>query len=371
MASKEHTFLPKNQVPAENCSSLETDGSRVSTVSRESSEKGMDLAACRVCHCFESDQNGDVVLDFLGITPPLEGPFHDDKGQKPDNKKAGVNFEENPSLEGDGKMESGYLEFISPEGEIFICNTDIETGACIHQDALIELGCCCKNDLALVHYACALKWFVNHGSTVCEICGYVATNIRSADFKKVLASLWEYEELRERTVSGIPNPAVHFNSGVVDPDALAAIRRQRLSEISLWFNPYNNNLIQNNNAPTASQVVSEQQQPPSAVAGEAAISAENPAAKWAVEGTGILLATGLLTVSLAWLIAPRVGKKTAKNGLHILLGGVCALAVVVFFRFIILTRIRYGPARYWAILFVFWFLVFGIWASRTHSVHTT
>lgn len=37
----------------------------------------------------------------------------------------------------------------------------------------------------------------------------------------------------------------------------------------------------------------------------------------------------------------------------------------------VLTRIKYGPARYWAILFVFWFLVFGIWASRTHGAHTT
>nr|GMD02450.1 RING/FYVE/PHD zinc finger protein [Ipomoea batatas] len=62
--------------------------------------------------------------------------------------------------------------------------------------------------------------------------------------------------------------------------------------------------------------------------------------------------------------------KTARSGLHILLGGVCALTVVVFFRFFVLTRIRYGPARYWAILFVFWFLVFGIWASRTHDAHS-
>ncbi|RXH74146.1 hypothetical protein DVH24_028867 [Malus domestica] len=63
--------------------------------------------------------------------------------------------------------------------------------------------------------------------------------------------------------------------------------------------------------------------------------------------------------------------KTARSGLHILLGGICALTVVVFFRFFVLTRIKYGPARYWAILFVFWFLVFGIWASRTHGSHTT
>ncbi|GAB4857297.1 hypothetical protein Ancab_015205 [Ancistrocladus abbreviatus] len=31
-----------------------------------------------------------------------------------------------------------------------------------------------------------------------------------------------------------------------------------------------------------------------------------------------------------------------------------------------LPSLKYGPARYWAMLFVFWFLVFGIWASRTH-----
>ncbi|GAB2218575.1 hypothetical protein Drorol1_Dr00001802 [Drosera rotundifolia] len=368
MTSKDHPFWAKNLVAAESCSPMESDGPRASTVSQEGSDKGVDVATCRVCHCIESDRNGDIVLGFLGISPPVEQPLRDEKRKNPNDKKAFINYQENRSIE-DEKLESGYLEFISPEGEIFICRTDIETGDCTHQDALIELGCSCKNDLALVHYACALKWFVSHGSTVCEICGYVATNIRSADFKKVIASLCEYDELRERTASGVPNPAVvHCSSGVVDPDALAAIRRQRLSEISLWFNPHHSNLHQNNNALTASHVVREAA--PGTVAGEAA-PAENQAAKWAVEGTGILLATGLLTVSLAWLIAPRVGKKTAKNGLHILLGGVCALAVVVFFRFVVLTRIKYGPARYWAILFVFWFLVFGIWASRTHSVHTT
>ncbi|KAL0331141.1 UNVERIFIED_CONTAM: hypothetical protein Sangu_1659600 [Sesamum angustifolium] len=64
-------------------------------------------------------------------------------------------------------------------------------------------------------------------------------------------------------------------------------------------------------------------------------------------------------------------QKTVKNGLHILLGGISALALVVFFRFFVLTRIKYGPARYWAILFIFWFLVFGIWASRTHGARAT
>ncbi|XAR73135.1 hypothetical protein NMG60_11006995 [Bertholletia excelsa] len=331
--------------------------------SRNSLEKDAGLASCRVCQCVESDKRGDAVLGFLGIVPPLLDAHANNENVRPNCKAVSNNVESDDSSSRSDKRESGFVEFISPKGEVFICNTDVEMGFTQHQDALIELGCSCKNDLALVHYACALKWFVNRGSTTCEICGRVAKNIRTVDIKKVVVSLKDYEVLRERTANGELHPAqVQSNSGV-DPDAVAAIRRQRLSEVSLWFSPHNNG-----NHAAASLVVTEQ---PSNIVIEEVVHTENPATKWAVEGTGILLATGLLTVTLAWLIAPRVGKKTARSGLHILLGGICALTVVVFFRFIVLTRIKYGPARYWAILFVFWFLVFGIWASRTHGAHTT
>ncbi|KAL9340357.1 hypothetical protein Peur_066576 [Populus x canadensis] len=335
------------------------------TDSRCSLDAGMPT--CRVCQCAESEKRGDVALGFLGIVPPLQEARKSNGAVKPESREVPLDAEHSKNT----GRESGLVEFISPGGEVFICNmdTDLEVGLCHQQDLLIELGCSCKNDLALVHYACALKWFVNHGSTVCEICGHVAINIRTLDFKKVMVALKDYEALRERTAIGDPNPAQVHTSAGVDPDAVAAVRRQRLSEISLWFSPHNNhnNNYNNNNSTAVSQVVSEQ--PLNTVMED--VPAENPATKWAVEATGILLATGLLTVTLAWLIAPRVGKKTAKSGLHILLGGVCALTVVVFFRFIVLTRIKYGPARYWAILFVFWFLVFGIWASRTHDAHTT
>ncbi|KAL3630235.1 hypothetical protein CASFOL_023219 [Castilleja foliolosa] len=313
-------------------------------------------ATCRVCQCVEPDRRGSIALRFLGVNPPMCDVINGNEEAKSNLKVASGNIENN--LKG-----SELVEFISPNGEVFICNADVELGFDHGEDRLIELGCACKGDLALAHYACALKWFINHGSTICEICGSVTKNIRSTDFKKIIISLKEYEALRERTVNGEPNPAPTTASYGVDPDAVAAIRRQRLSEISLWFNPHNNNSV------TVSHVVSEQ--PSTIMVMEEAVPVENTTTKWAVEGTGILLATGLLTVTLAWLLAPHVGKKTTKNGLHILLGGICALTVVVFFRFFVLTRIKYGPARYWAILFVFWFLVFGIWASRTHDAHAT
>lgn len=343
----------------EHLSSARAEELTVYSTSRHSLDKEAGLAACRVCQCVESDKRGDAALDFLGITPVLNSQKI--KDVKLDCQDILKDVESDTRAK-DGKRDSGFVEFVSPDGEVFICNTDIEKGFDYNQDVLIELGCACKNDLALVHYACALKWFVNHGSTVCEICGCVSKNINITDLKKVVASLKEYETLRERTANGIPYPANVQTSSGVDPDALAAIRRQRLSEISLWFGPHNNH-----HSTTVSQV---SEQVSNSVA-EEVTPTENSATKWAVEGTGILLATGLLTVTIAWLIAPRVGKKTAKSGLHILLGGICALTVVVFFRFFVLTRIKYGPARYWAILFIFWFLVFGIWASRTHGTHAT
>lgn len=262
-------------------------------------DKEAGMVTCRVCQCTEPDRRGNVALGFLGISPPPSSLINGNEEVKADTKVASGNTENNSYRKSDLKG-SEFIEFISPTGEVFLCTADVELGLDDNHDRLFELGCACKNDLAVAHYACALKWFINHGSIICEICGSMATNIRPADFKKVLGSLKEYEALRERIVNGEPNPSTVQPNFGVDPDAVAAIRRQRLSEISLWFNPHNNNSV------TVSQVVSEQPSVNTVV--EESASDESTATKWAVEGTGILLATGLLTVTLAWLLAPHVGK---------------------------------------------------------------
>ncbi|XP_047310238.1 uncharacterized protein LOC124913850 [Impatiens glandulifera] len=344
--------IHKGEVCGEDSSTTDSDNSRSSSASRLSVGKEAGLPVCRVCHCSESDKRGDIALQFLSIVPPSCDRNTGSKDVQLDN-----------SCKKKVKPESGVVEFIGPQGEIFICKNDIEMGFDNKQgDSLIELGCSCKSDLALVHYACALKWFVGYGSTICEICACVASNIKITDFKKVIVCLKDYEVLRERTANGQPNPPIqeNYNSGV-DPDAVAAIRRQRLSEISSWFNPLGSN-------PIAATPLSVSEQPSITVTEEAG-PVENHAPEFAAEVTGILLAIGLLTVTLVWLYAPRFGKKTARRGLHFLIGGLCALAVVISFRFFVLTRIKFGQARYWIIIFVFWFLLFGIWASRTHGAH--
>ncbi|KAF8112513.1 hypothetical protein N665_0063s0007 [Sinapis alba] len=339
----------ENQLETANCGVNDHDCPPVkneelaAAEARYSTDSDSGLPTCRVCHSVESDRRGDTALGFLGITPPIPEAI---KSNADDVSKDTTEAEQKSSIVKSNGVASGFI--------------DIEMGIQQHQDSLIELGCSCKNELALVHYACALKWFLNHGSTVCEICGNAAENIKTADFNKVVVAL------RERTADdgGDANSMLPVNTeSTIDTDEVAAIRRQRLGEISSWFGPHSlNNHNNNSSSAAASQGMPEQ---PLDVVNFGVLPMENRATKWAVEGTGILLATGLLTVTLVWLIAPRVGKKTARSGLHILLGGLCALAIVIFFRFVVLTRIKYGPARYWAILFIFWFLVFGIWASRS------
>uniref|UniRef100_A0A1J3J6N0 RING-CH-type domain-containing protein n=1 Tax=Noccaea caerulescens TaxID=107243 RepID=A0A1J3J6N0_NOCCA len=344
------------------CPTIKNEEELSAVEARYSTDSDSGLPTCRVCHSAESDRRGDAALGFLGITPPVPEARESNAEETidDDNVSKGTEAELKSSEFKSNGIESGFVEVTSLDGEVFICANDIEMGIQQNQDALLELGCSCKNDLALVHYACALKWFLNHGSTVCEICGISAENIKSGDFNKVVIALRDYIALRERASDG----GDQNTDSTIDTDEVAVIRRQRLGEISSWFGPHS--LNNNNSSVAATQVMAE---PPIGIVNFDTLPMESRATKWAVEGTGILLATGLLTVTLVWLIAPRVGQRTARSGIHILLGGLCALSIVIFFRFVVLTRIRYGPARYWAILFIFWFLVFGIWASRSNASH--
>uniref|UniRef100_A0A453DLU0 RING-CH-type domain-containing protein n=1 Tax=Aegilops tauschii subsp. strangulata TaxID=200361 RepID=A0A453DLU0_AEGTS len=306
-----------------------------------STDKDDGLALCRVCHCVEPDLRGESALGFLGIVPP-----------SPDPK--------------DSANAPTFLEFISPEGEIFKCATDIESGPLHPQDDIVTLGCSCKNELALAHYACALKWFISHGSTVCEICSDIATNVRPEDFNTVLASLKDYEALRERTSTGDLSYLHYRAEASVDPAALAAVRRQRLCEISSWFNPHNAHFVF-----SQSQRHSNNEEVPVSPSNNSAdysVSAWGPAHGGpSVGSTGAFVAIALAFVILAWFVAPHVGKRAAAIILHMLLGGLCSLTIIISLRFVF-PRIQFGSMRYWGILFVSWFLVFGVWASRTRTI---
>lgn len=299
---------------------------------------------CRVCQCADPDKAGELALKSLGICFPLHATHQRTTG------------DDHISI---GETDKVILDVAQGNTTAPNCESDVEAGACLN-DSLIELGCACRSDLALAHYACALRWFVSRDSIICEICGRPALNVRSTDRDKVISTLKEKYLLLQSTVGGA-NSSQSCTTDLVTALASSMHGRVAFDSVS-WFDPHGS-LVSDMSRNASDPVVNvlEEGRHHNSV---------SPATKWAVEGTGILIATGLLTVTITWLLAPRVNKGVARRGLNVLLAGLCALAIVVFLRFGVLPRIKYGPARYWAILVVFWFLIFGVWASSTRNART-
>ncbi|KAJ7521633.1 hypothetical protein O6H91_19G062000 [Diphasiastrum complanatum] len=65
----------------------------------------------------------------------------------------------------------------------------------INRDGL-QLGCCCKGDLALAHKNCAIKWFSIRRNGLCEVCSDKAKNLDSlivlSDFS---SNRWDAEDV--------------------------------------------------------------------------------------------------------------------------------------------------------------------------------
>ncbi|KAF8089040.1 hypothetical protein N665_0520s0038 [Sinapis alba] len=59
----------------------------------------------------------------------------------------------------------------------------------------IELGCSCKDDLAVAHRQCAETWFKIKGDKICEICQSVARNVGGAN-EMVMLTVVDERELR-------------------------------------------------------------------------------------------------------------------------------------------------------------------------------
>ncbi|CAF2123125.1 hypothetical protein BRARA_C01911 [Brassica rapa] len=81
---------------------------------------------------------------------------------------------------------------VTPEKDCRICHLGVvETSG----GGAIELGCSCKEDLAVAHRQCAETWFKIKGDKICEICQSVARNVGGAN-EMVVVTVVDERELR-------------------------------------------------------------------------------------------------------------------------------------------------------------------------------
>ncbi|CAG7874299.1 uncharacterized protein LOC103867153 [Brassica rapa] len=78
-----------------------------------------------------------------------------------------------------------------PEKDCRICHLGVvETSG----GGAMELGCSCKEDLAIAHRQCAETWFKIKGDKICEICQSVAKNVGGAN--EMVTSTVDEREVR-------------------------------------------------------------------------------------------------------------------------------------------------------------------------------
>ncbi|KAG8374374.1 hypothetical protein BUALT_Bualt11G0125300 [Buddleja alternifolia] len=84
-----------------------------------------------------------------------------------DDYSSEINLENNGDLRDDSSQLSDYCR---------ICHLSLVSSSpgC---GVAIELGCCCKDDLAAAHKHCAETWFKIKGNKTCEICNSLARNV--------------------------------------------------------------------------------------------------------------------------------------------------------------------------------------------------
>jgi hypothetical protein len=198
-------------------------------------DKGDTWDIYRVCQRSKTNKKAEVALQYSGVHAPSNNGVEilKVKSLMADRNRKGVSNDANRIEKKEGNIANS-LQHKSPEEAICVFNsTDLEAGPCLwRHDGLIELGCLCKSDLALVRYSCALRWFIDRGLIVFEICGSPPVNVRLADHIEILVALKERATLRLRTAAGEVNLA-HFESQLdLREDAVAIARRQKLTKIA-------------------------------------------------------------------------------------------------------------------------------------------
>ncbi|KAK1270421.1 hypothetical protein QJS04_geneDACA007618 [Acorus gramineus] len=107
------------------------------------------------------------------------------------------------------ESESGVMEIkvhaTKVEKDCRICHMGLESGS-QESGTPIELGCSCKEDLAVSHRQCAETWFKIKGNKICEICGVTAKNVIGTGEVELI------EQLNETNSTAAPTQSMETRS---------------------------------------------------------------------------------------------------------------------------------------------------------------
>ncbi|CAI9098352.1 OLC1v1034982C1 [Oldenlandia corymbosa var. corymbosa] len=129
--------------------------------------------------CFSDAEDGSCCSQFYS-TADGDGSHDDDEEiilEAMESRRVSSVADSDCSVE---IMESRVVQIKSclakSERDCRICHLSLESTE-PESGIAIELGCSCKDDLAVSHKHCAEAWFKIKGNKVCEICNSIARNV--------------------------------------------------------------------------------------------------------------------------------------------------------------------------------------------------
>lgn len=123
--------------------------------------------------CFSDAEEGSCYSQFYSTYG--DGNFDDPEiGHASRNSRRVSSVGSDCSVDVEGKVVIVHLGK-KVERDCRICHLSLVDDG--DDDDAIELGCCCKDDLAVAHKHCADTWFKIKGNKTCEICNSIVSNL--------------------------------------------------------------------------------------------------------------------------------------------------------------------------------------------------
>ncbi|XP_022983479.1 uncharacterized protein LOC111482069 [Cucurbita maxima] len=145
------------------------------------SVSGSDLSAD--CSVYFSDADeGSCPSQFLSTNGGSYDEFRfsfvsqPEVGVAPDSRRVSSVEVHSVEVENENGISEIKVHLAKVERDCRICHLGLESNS-QESGIPVELGCSCKDDLAVAHKHCAETWFKIKGNKTCEICHSIAQNI--------------------------------------------------------------------------------------------------------------------------------------------------------------------------------------------------
>ncbi|KAG8376975.1 hypothetical protein BUALT_Bualt09G0120200 [Buddleja alternifolia] len=161
--------------------------------------------------CFSDADEGSCNSQFYS-TADGEGSYDDysfENLEEPRRDSSAADSSEYMDIENGLDEKETHLE--SVERDCRICHLSLVS--CSPGSGIaIELGCCCKDDLAAAHKHCAETWFKIKGNKTCEICNSIARNVVGLNDMEAIQQASESSSVTETATSALPLSTIETRS---------------------------------------------------------------------------------------------------------------------------------------------------------------